>query len=73
MSCSDRCLFDSFMKYIYILIYKIDVTFQVPLEAVVCSGGGTRAMCGTFGGLRALQKLQLVDAVSYITGISGTW
>ncbi|RXN38788.1 cytosolic phospholipase A2 zeta-like protein [Labeo rohita] len=47
---------------------------QVPLVAVVCSGGGTRAMIGTFGGLRALQKLQLLDAVSYITGVSGsTW
>uniref|UniRef100_A0A673ID89 Phospholipase A2 n=1 Tax=Sinocyclocheilus rhinocerous TaxID=307959 RepID=A0A673ID89_9TELE len=53
---------------------SIDVTSQVPLVAVVCSGGGTRAMCGTFGGLRALQKLQLLDTVSYITGISGsTW
>uniref|UniRef100_A0A671MTI6 Phospholipase A2, group IVF, tandem duplicate 2 n=1 Tax=Sinocyclocheilus anshuiensis TaxID=1608454 RepID=A0A671MTI6_9TELE len=51
-----------------------DVTVQVPLVAVVCSGGGTRAMTGTFGGLRALQKLQLLDTVSYITGISGsTW
>uniref|UniRef100_A0A672S8N0 Phospholipase A2, group IVF, tandem duplicate 2 n=1 Tax=Sinocyclocheilus grahami TaxID=75366 RepID=A0A672S8N0_SINGR len=51
-----------------------DVTSQVPLVAVVCSGGGTRAMCGTFGGLRALQKLQLLDTVSYITGVSGsTW
>uniref|UniRef100_A0A673IMR4 phospholipase A2 n=1 Tax=Sinocyclocheilus rhinocerous TaxID=307959 RepID=A0A673IMR4_9TELE len=47
---------------------SIDVTSQVPLVAVVCSGGGTRAMCGTFGGLRALQKLQLLDTVSYITG-----
>ncbi|XP_016379190.1 cytosolic phospholipase A2 zeta-like [Sinocyclocheilus rhinocerous] len=47
---------------------------KVPLVAVVCSGGGTRAMCGTFGGLRALQKLQLLDTVSYITGVSGsTW
>uniref|UniRef100_A0A672R4C2 Phospholipase A2, group IVF, tandem duplicate 2 n=1 Tax=Sinocyclocheilus grahami TaxID=75366 RepID=A0A672R4C2_SINGR len=47
---------------------------KVPLVAVVCSGGGTRAMTGTFGGLRALQKLQLLDTVSYITGISGsTW
>ncbi|XDV43092.1 hypothetical protein PO909_011637 [Leuciscus waleckii] len=41
---------------------------KVPLVAVVCSGGGSRAMIGTFGGLRALQKLQLLDAVSYITG-----
>uniref|UniRef100_A0A671RRC2 Phospholipase A2 n=1 Tax=Sinocyclocheilus anshuiensis TaxID=1608454 RepID=A0A671RRC2_9TELE len=55
-------------------VLMIDVTSQVPLVAVVCSGGGTRAMCGTFGGLRALQKLQLLDTVSYITGVSGsTW
>lgn len=47
---------------------------KVPLVAVVCSGGGTRAMTATFGGLRALQTLQLLDAVSYITGVSGsTW
>ncbi|XP_052000966.1 cytosolic phospholipase A2 delta [Xyrauchen texanus] len=47
---------------------------KVPLVAVVCSGGGSRAMTGTYGSLRALQKLQLLDAVSYITGVSGsTW
>ncbi|XP_051724626.1 cytosolic phospholipase A2 delta isoform X1 [Ctenopharyngodon idella] len=47
---------------------------KVPLVAVVCSGGGTRAMTSSFGGLRALQKLQVLDAVSYITGVSGsTW
>ncbi|XP_055028389.2 cytosolic phospholipase A2 zeta [Misgurnus anguillicaudatus] len=47
---------------------------KVPVIAVVCSGGGTRAMTGTYGALRGLQKLQLLDAVSYITGLSGsTW
>ncbi|XP_073683438.1 cytosolic phospholipase A2 delta-like [Garra rufa] len=47
---------------------------KVPLVAVVCSVGGTRAMVGTFGVLRALQKLQLLDAASYITAASGsTW
>ncbi|KAK2878875.1 hypothetical protein Q8A67_019666 [Cirrhinus molitorella] len=47
---------------------------KVPLVAMVCSVGGTRSMVGTFGVLRALQKLQLLDAVSYITGASGsTW
>ncbi|XP_016343463.1 cytosolic phospholipase A2 delta-like [Sinocyclocheilus anshuiensis] len=54
--------------------YFSNGVLMVPLVAVVCSGGGTRAMCGTFGGLRALQKLQLLDTVSYITGVSGsTW
>ncbi|XP_073668580.1 cytosolic phospholipase A2 beta-like [Paramisgurnus dabryanus] len=47
---------------------------KVPVIAVVCTGGGTRAMTGTYGALRGLQKLQLLDAVSYITGLSGsTW
>ncbi|XP_065100992.2 cytosolic phospholipase A2 zeta-like [Paramisgurnus dabryanus] len=47
---------------------------KVPVIAVVCSGGGTRAMTGTYGALRGLQELQLLDAVSYITGLSGsTW
>ncbi|XP_076149270.1 cytosolic phospholipase A2 zeta-like [Alosa pseudoharengus] len=49
-------------------------TDKVPLVGVVCSGGGTRAMTGTFGGLKALQTLGILDAVSYITGVSGsTW
>ncbi|XP_052001294.1 cytosolic phospholipase A2 zeta isoform X2 [Xyrauchen texanus] len=47
---------------------------KVPLVAVVCSGGGSRAMTGTYGSLKGLQKLQLLDAVSYITVVSGsTW
>ncbi|XP_056623795.1 cytosolic phospholipase A2 zeta-like [Triplophysa dalaica] len=47
---------------------------KVPVVAVVCSGGGSRAMTGTYGSLRGLQKLQLLDAVTYITGVSGsTW
>ncbi|XP_041920742.1 cytosolic phospholipase A2 zeta [Alosa sapidissima] len=49
-------------------------TDKVPLVGVVCSGGGTRAMTGIFGSLRALQSLGILDAVSYITGVSGsTW
>uniref|UniRef100_A0A8C1G4Z3 Phospholipase A2 n=1 Tax=Cyprinus carpio TaxID=7962 RepID=A0A8C1G4Z3_CYPCA len=45
-----------------------------PMVAVVCSGGGSRALTGTYGSLQGLQKIQLLDAVSYITGVSGaTW
>ncbi len=51
-----------------------DVTPQVPVLAVVCSGGGSRALISTYGSLQGLQKIQLLDAVSYITGVSGaTW
>ncbi|XP_052475918.1 cytosolic phospholipase A2 zeta [Carassius gibelio] len=47
---------------------------KVPVVAVVCSGGGSRALTGTYGSLKGLQKIQLLDAVSYITGVSGaTW
>ncbi|XP_063047278.1 cytosolic phospholipase A2 zeta [Engraulis encrasicolus] len=47
---------------------------KVPLVGVVCSGGGTRAMTGTYGSLKGLQTLGILDAVSYITGVSGsTW
>ncbi|XP_062375468.1 cytosolic phospholipase A2 zeta-like [Sardina pilchardus] len=49
-------------------------TDKVPLVGVVCSGGGTRAMAATFGSLKGLQTLGILDAVSYITGVSGsTW
>uniref|UniRef100_A0A673IH06 Phospholipase A2, group IVF, tandem duplicate 1 n=1 Tax=Sinocyclocheilus rhinocerous TaxID=307959 RepID=A0A673IH06_9TELE len=45
-----------------------------PMVAVVCSGGGSRALTSTYGSLKGLQKIQLLDAVSYITGVSGaTW
>ncbi|XP_058609507.1 cytosolic phospholipase A2 zeta-like [Onychostoma macrolepis] len=47
---------------------------KVPVLAVVCSGGGSRALTSTYGSLQGLQKIQLLDAVSYITGVSGaTW
>ncbi|CAB1343553.1 unnamed protein product, partial [Coregonus sp. 'balchen'] len=40
---------------------------KVPVIAVVSSGGGTRAMTGLYGSLKGLQRLGLLDAVSYIT------
>ncbi|XP_062319532.1 cytosolic phospholipase A2 zeta-like [Osmerus eperlanus] len=47
---------------------------KVPVIAVVASGGGTRAMTGMYGSLRGLQRIGLLDTVTYITGVSGsTW
>ncbi|XP_026998828.2 cytosolic phospholipase A2 zeta-like [Tachysurus fulvidraco] len=47
---------------------------KVPTVAVVCTGGGSRAMTGMFGCLKGLQSLGLLDAISYITSLSGsTW
>ncbi|KAM8807904.1 cytosolic phospholipase A2 beta-like [Eudromia elegans] len=47
---------------------------EVPVIAVMATGGGLRAMSAMFGHLEALQKLNLLDCVTYITGASGsTW
>ncbi|XP_047432421.1 cytosolic phospholipase A2 epsilon-like isoform X2 [Mugil cephalus] len=47
---------------------------KVPTVAVVASGGGSRAMTGLFGSLRGLKELGVLDAATYITGVSGsTW
>ncbi|XP_060735006.1 cytosolic phospholipase A2 delta-like [Tachysurus vachellii] len=47
---------------------------QVPTVALVCSGGSSRAMTGVYGFLKGLQSLDLLDAVTYITAVSGsTW
>ncbi|KAK3538091.1 hypothetical protein QTP70_029185 [Hemibagrus guttatus] len=47
---------------------------QVPTVALVCSGGSSRAMTGMYGFLKGLQSLDLLDAVTYITAVSGaTW
>ncbi|XP_015205972.2 cytosolic phospholipase A2 zeta-like isoform X2 [Lepisosteus oculatus] len=47
---------------------------EVPVVAVVGSGGGTRAMTAFYGCLKGLQNLDILDTVSYISGVSGsTW
>ncbi|XP_034967956.2 cytosolic phospholipase A2 beta [Zootoca vivipara] len=47
---------------------------EVPVIAVMATGGGVRAMSGLYGHLLALQKLNLLDCISYITTSSGsTW
>uniref|UniRef100_A0A670HVF7 Phospholipase A2 n=1 Tax=Podarcis muralis TaxID=64176 RepID=A0A670HVF7_PODMU len=47
---------------------------EVPVIAVMATGGGVRAMSGFYGHLLALQKLNLLDCISYITTASGsTW
>ncbi|XP_054421088.1 cytosolic phospholipase A2 zeta [Pteronotus mesoamericanus] len=47
---------------------------QVPVVAVLGSGGGTRAMTSLYGSLAALQELSLLDTVTYLSGVSGsTW
>ncbi|XP_062973742.1 cytosolic phospholipase A2 zeta [Elgaria multicarinata webbii] len=47
---------------------------EVPVVAVLGSGGGMRALTAFYGSLFGLQKLNLLDSVTYLSGISGsTW
>uniref|UniRef100_A0A673UF46 Phospholipase A2 n=1 Tax=Suricata suricatta TaxID=37032 RepID=A0A673UF46_SURSU len=47
---------------------------EVPVVGIMATGGGARAMTSLYGHLLALQKLGLLDCVTYLSGISGsTW
>ncbi|XP_068820059.1 cytosolic phospholipase A2 delta [Capricornis sumatraensis] len=47
---------------------------EVPVIGIMATGGGARAMTSLYGHLLALQKLGLLDCVTYFSGISGsTW
>ncbi|XP_044127830.1 cytosolic phospholipase A2 zeta isoform X4 [Bufo gargarizans] len=47
---------------------------EVPVAAVLGSGGGARAMTSFYGSLQGLQDLKLLDSITYLSGVSGsTW
>lgn len=47
---------------------------SIPSIGLACSGGGLRASIATLGLLRGLEKIGLLDAVTYSAGVSGsTW
>nr|XP_008267360.1 cytosolic phospholipase A2 epsilon [Oryctolagus cuniculus] len=47
---------------------------EVPLIAIMATGGGARSMTSMYGHLLGLQKLNLLNCATYITGLSGaTW
>nr|XP_006130411.1 cytosolic phospholipase A2 epsilon-like [Pelodiscus sinensis] len=45
---------------------------EVPVVAVTTTGTGTRALTAMYGSILGLQKLNVLDCVSYISGSSGT-
>uniref|UniRef100_A0A8C3XBN6 Phospholipase A2 n=1 Tax=Cyanoderma ruficeps TaxID=181631 RepID=A0A8C3XBN6_9PASS len=45
---------------------------EVPVVAITTTGGGTRSLTAMYGSLLGLQKLNLMDCISYIGGLSGT-
>jgi phospholipase A2 len=47
---------------------------KIPTIALVCSGGGFRAMLYATGALKGINELQLLDAITYAVALSGsTW
>ncbi|XP_075066117.1 cytosolic phospholipase A2 gamma-like [Mixophyes fleayi] len=47
---------------------------EPPIIAILASGGGVRAMVGLLGTLAELAKEDLLDAITYVCGVSGsTW
>ncbi|XP_006034144.1 cytosolic phospholipase A2 epsilon-like [Alligator sinensis] len=45
---------------------------EVPVVAIMTTGGGLKSMTGLYGSLLALKKLNLLDCLTYISGLSGT-
>lgn len=49
-------------------------SLQVPVVAILGSGGGFRAMVGFSGVMKALYESGILDCATYIAGLSGsTW
>ncbi|NXN96471.1 PA24E phospholipase, partial [Rhinopomastus cyanomelas] len=45
---------------------------EVPVVAIMTTGGGTRALTAMYAHLLSVQELNVLDTVSYISGLSGT-
>lgn len=45
---------------------------QVPIVAVTTAGCGIRALTAMYGSILGLQKLRVLDCITYISGSSGT-
>ncbi|ETE61526.1 Cytosolic phospholipase A2 delta, partial [Ophiophagus hannah] len=56
------------------LVVTSDSSSKVPVVAIMATGGGARAFTALHGHLLGLQKLNLLDCLTYISGSSGsTW
>nr|XP_056707865.1 cytosolic phospholipase A2 epsilon-like [Euleptes europaea] len=45
---------------------------EVPVVAIMTTGGGMRALTSMYAHLLIIQQLDILDSVSYLTGLSGT-
>uniref|UniRef100_A0A4W4FVY1 PLA2c domain-containing protein n=1 Tax=Electrophorus electricus TaxID=8005 RepID=A0A4W4FVY1_ELEEL len=52
--------------------HNISSSDEVPIIAVLGSGGGERAMIGLLGSLSQLSEEKLLDCIMYLSGVSGS-
>uniref|UniRef100_A0A8B9EXW4 Phospholipase A2 n=1 Tax=Amazona collaria TaxID=241587 RepID=A0A8B9EXW4_9PSIT len=45
---------------------------EIPVVAIMTTGGGMRSLTALYGSLRGLKKLDVLDCATYLTGLSGT-
>ncbi|CAM4687209.1 cytosolic phospholipase A2 epsilon-like [Lepidochelys kempii] len=45
---------------------------EIPVVAIMTTGGGMRSLTTSYGSLLGLQKLNVIDCAMYLTGLSGT-
>ncbi|NWV56194.1 PA24E phospholipase, partial [Daphoenositta chrysoptera] len=45
---------------------------EMPVVAIMTTGGGMRSLTALYGSLRGLKKLNVLDCATYLTGLSGT-
>ncbi|XP_054825906.1 cytosolic phospholipase A2 epsilon-like [Eublepharis macularius] len=45
---------------------------EVPIVAIMTTGGGIRALTSMYAHMLTIQQLDILDCVSYLTGLSGT-
>ncbi|XP_063145972.1 cytosolic phospholipase A2 epsilon-like [Candoia aspera] len=69
--CKRKRIVAQALKQVLQLDYDLQ-DHEVPVVAVMTTGGGTRSFTTTYGSIRGLKKLNLMDCVTYLTGLSGT-
>uniref|UniRef100_A0A8C5SCA5 Phospholipase A2 n=1 Tax=Laticauda laticaudata TaxID=8630 RepID=A0A8C5SCA5_LATLA len=69
--CKRKRIVAQALKQVLQLDYDLQ-DHEVPVVAIMTTGGGTRSYTTTFGSMRALKKLNLMDCVTYMSGLSGT-
>ncbi|XP_058018005.1 cytosolic phospholipase A2 epsilon-like [Ahaetulla prasina] len=69
--CKRKKIVAQALKQVLQLDYDLQ-DHEVPVVAIMTTGGGTRSYTTTFGSMRALTKLNIMNCVTYMSGLSGT-